>query len=240
MTPRSPWFLPSLALSVSQGFAVDFPLHLRDDPPKEPRLAGPQPEGIAHRALHRRADPLLRAALGRRGLPRAHGPLGTLAGAPLSLYAGMGKRAPLSSPRKFSGTSRCGRWRFYGSENPGRGWCPMAGNVKQLFRLYGLYARMDLNWFLQDRTTCGIVMAAELIANIASVSGVLLLAARFGGVGGPLRGRGPLHAGLLSAGGRLFPTWCSAGFNVTKHQPPRGARTGGSHADPAPAPSGCS
>jgi ABC-2 type transport system permease protein len=43
---------------------------------------------------------------------------------------------------------------------------------------------MDLNWFLQDMTTCGIVMAAELIANIASVAGVLLLAARFGGVGG--------------------------------------------------------
>lgn len=60
----------------------------------------------------------------------------------------------------------------------------MAGNVKQLFRLYGLYGRMDLHWFLQDMSTCGLVMASELIANIASVSGVLLLAARFGGVGG--------------------------------------------------------
>ena len=43
----------------------------------------------------------------------------------------------------------------------------MAGNVKQLFRLYGLYARMDLNWFLQDMSTCALVMASELIANIA-------------------------------------------------------------------------
>ena len=60
----------------------------------------------------------------------------------------------------------------------------MADNMKQLFRLYRLYAKMDLNWFLQDRTTCAIVMASELIANIASVMGVLLLAARFGGVGG--------------------------------------------------------
>ena len=60
----------------------------------------------------------------------------------------------------------------------------MAGNIRQLFRLYGLYAKMDLHWFLQDTATCGIVMASELIANIAAVSGVMLLAARFGGVGG--------------------------------------------------------
>jgi len=60
----------------------------------------------------------------------------------------------------------------------------MADSVRQLFRLYRLYGRMDLNWFLQDRVTCGIVMASELIANAASVAGVLLLAARFGGVGG--------------------------------------------------------
>ena len=60
----------------------------------------------------------------------------------------------------------------------------MAARIGQLFRLYGLYGRMDLNWFLQDMATCGIVMAAELTANVASVTGVLLLAARFGGVGG--------------------------------------------------------
>jgi len=60
----------------------------------------------------------------------------------------------------------------------------MADNIRQLIGLYRLYGRMDLNWFLQDMTTCGIVMASELVANIASVAGVLLLAARFGGVGG--------------------------------------------------------
>lgn len=60
----------------------------------------------------------------------------------------------------------------------------MAADIRQLFRLYALYGRMDLNWFLQDMATCGIVMVSELIANVASVAGVLLLAARFGGVGG--------------------------------------------------------
>ena len=58
------------------------------------------------------------------------------------------------------------------------------GNVRELLKLYKLYGRMDLNWFLQDMTTCVIVMASEFISNVASVAGVLLLAARFGGVGG--------------------------------------------------------
>jgi ABC-2 type transport system permease protein len=60
----------------------------------------------------------------------------------------------------------------------------MAGDIRQLFRLYALYGRMDLNWFLQDMVTCVIVMASELIANVASVAGILLLSVRFGGVGG--------------------------------------------------------
>lgn len=60
----------------------------------------------------------------------------------------------------------------------------MGGNLRQLFRLYALYGCMDLTWFLQDRVTCMLVILAEWGANIASVAGVLLLAARFGGVGG--------------------------------------------------------
>lgn len=60
----------------------------------------------------------------------------------------------------------------------------MAGNVKELLKLYKLYAKMDLNWFLQDSVVCAVVIFSELISNIASLSGVFLLAARFGGVGG--------------------------------------------------------
>lgn len=60
----------------------------------------------------------------------------------------------------------------------------MAGNLKELLKLYKLYGKMDLNWFLQDSVVCVIVIVSELISNIAGLSGVLLLAARFGGVGG--------------------------------------------------------
>ena len=55
--------------------------------------------------------------------------------------------------------------------------------LRELFGLYKLYAAMDLNWFLQDRAVCAVVMISELISNIAGISGVLLLAIRFGGVG---------------------------------------------------------
>lgn len=60
----------------------------------------------------------------------------------------------------------------------------MVDKLKQLGRLYRLYARMDLSWFLQDTRTCLIVIFAEWIGSIAGISGVLLLSVRFGGVGG--------------------------------------------------------
>lgn len=57
-------------------------------------------------------------------------------------------------------------------------------NLRALLRLYRLYAKMNLKWFLSDRATCCIVLISETISNIAGVAGILLLAARFGGVGG--------------------------------------------------------
>ena len=68
----------------------------------------------------------------------------------------------------------------------------MAGNgIKRIgrglsayFRLLGLYARMDLNWLMQDTVTVAIIVVSEALQNIASMAGVLLLAVRFGGVGG--------------------------------------------------------
>ena len=56
--------------------------------------------------------------------------------------------------------------------------------LKQLGRLYLLYARMDLRWFLQDTKMCLLVMASELIGSLAGFTGMLLLSVRFGGVGG--------------------------------------------------------
>jgi ABC-2 type transport system permease protein len=56
--------------------------------------------------------------------------------------------------------------------------------LRELFRLWGLYARMDLGWLMQDLTSVVIVVLSEALQNLSSMAGVLLLAIRFGGVGG--------------------------------------------------------
>ena len=60
----------------------------------------------------------------------------------------------------------------------------MAAKIRGLFQLYRLYARMDLNWLLQDFPTAVMVICSELVSNLAAIAGVLLLAVRFGGAGG--------------------------------------------------------
>ena len=60
----------------------------------------------------------------------------------------------------------------------------MAGKVKDYFRLLKLYGSMDLRWLMQDLTSVIIVIISETLQNISSMVGVLLLAIRFGGVGG--------------------------------------------------------
>lgn len=60
----------------------------------------------------------------------------------------------------------------------------MAAKIKDTFRLLKLYGRMDLNWLLQDWTSVVIVVLSETLQNLSSMMGVLLLAIRFGGVGG--------------------------------------------------------
>lgn len=56
--------------------------------------------------------------------------------------------------------------------------------LRSLFRLWSLYGRMDLNWLLQDFASVVIVVLSETLQNLSSMMGVLLLAIRFGGVGG--------------------------------------------------------
>ena len=60
----------------------------------------------------------------------------------------------------------------------------MADKIWTVLRLLRLYARMDLNWVLQDFKAAVIVICAEMINNLTAVSGILLLAVRFGGAGG--------------------------------------------------------
>lgn len=56
--------------------------------------------------------------------------------------------------------------------------------VKRYFELLGIYAKMDLASLLRDSKFVAIVMAAELVSNISSISGIFLLAWKFGGIGG--------------------------------------------------------
>ena len=60
----------------------------------------------------------------------------------------------------------------------------MAADIRAVLRLLKLYARMDFRWFFQDMTTAIIVVLSETLSNLSSLTGVLLLAIRFGGVGG--------------------------------------------------------
>lgn len=60
----------------------------------------------------------------------------------------------------------------------------MAGRRTGVFALLKLYAKMDLNWLLQDFKSAVIVIFSETLMNISGMMGVLLLAYRFGGVGG--------------------------------------------------------
>lgn len=50
-------------------------------------------------------------------------------------------------------------------------------------RLMRLYARMNLDWLMQDTRTCIICMISDIFTMLSSISSVALLAVRFGGVG---------------------------------------------------------
>ena len=63
----------------------------------------------------------------------------------------------------------------------------MAVKIRTLLRLYRVYARMDVLWFLRDTRYCLLQMAADVVSAAACVSGVFLLASRFDGLGGMSR-----------------------------------------------------
>ncbi len=100
MTPRSLWFLPSLILAVSEGFAMDFlftclMIRLRS-------LAWP-----VHSLRESLTALFTGALIPFSALPWDIGrflaltPFGTLAGAPLALYAGMGDTVPILIAQVF-------------------------------------------------------------------------------------------------------------------------------------------
>ena len=90
----------------------------------------------------------------------------------------------------------------------------MAAKIRALLRLYRLYARMDLNWLLQDFGTAILVMASELVASLASCLGVFLLSERFGGAGGLSADEVLFLLGFFMLADGLF-IMLHGGFNVS-------------------------
>lgn len=56
-------------------------------------------------------------------------------------------------------------------------------NLRKYYRMLGWYARMDAVWFLRDTRITLLAMAADWIANLASIAGIFLLAWQFDGIG---------------------------------------------------------
>lgn len=56
--------------------------------------------------------------------------------------------------------------------------------IKRYFELLGIYAKMDLASLTRDMKFMVIVMAADIVSNISSISGIFLLAWKLGGIGG--------------------------------------------------------
>ena len=76
--------------------------------------------------------------------------------------------------------------------------------LRRIFRLYRLYAIMDLAWLLRDTKTCLLAVSADFISNIAAVTGVFMLAWRFNGVGGMNRYEVLFMLGYVTAVTGLF------------------------------------
>ena len=57
-------------------------------------------------------------------------------------------------------------------------------NIKRVLQLLSISAKMDLAWLLRDTKYALAGILADAISNISTVSGVYLIAVRFGGIGG--------------------------------------------------------
>lgn len=89
------------------------------------------------------------------------------------------------------------------------------GNIKRFLSLYALYAKMDLAWLLRDTVFAILAITADLISNLSSVTGVYLLAWRFGGIGGMNQYEVLLMLGYATTITGIFQTFFSG--NNTGH-----------------------
>ena len=56
--------------------------------------------------------------------------------------------------------------------------------LARMVRLLRIAAKIDMMWLLRDTKYAIAAISADIIANLSAVSGVFLIAVRFGGIGG--------------------------------------------------------
>ena len=76
--------------------------------------------------------------------------------------------------------------------------------IRRLLRLYRLYARLDFGWLMQDPLSCVVYVISDIIITISAVSSVLLLAVRFGGIGGLSEAETLFMLGYSTLAGGIF------------------------------------
>lgn len=54
----------------------------------------------------------------------------------------------------------------------------------RIIRLLGIAAKLDLAWLVRDTKYAVAIISADIISNLSALSGVFLIAVRFGGIGG--------------------------------------------------------
>lgn len=89
----------------------------------------------------------------------------------------------------------------------------MVGKARRVLSLWGLSARMDWQWLTQDTFVCVLCVLSDVIATIASLSGLLLLAIRFAGIGGLGADEVLLMLGFYTMADGL--TYLFSGFNIS-------------------------
>lgn len=65
----------------------------------------------------------------------------------------------------------------------------MVDNIKQVFRMFGIYGKLDLLWFLRDTKYCLLQIVADVVSSAGAVLGAFLLSERLNGFGGMNRGQ---------------------------------------------------
>ncbi len=76
--------------------------------------------------------------------------------------------------------------------------------LRRLLRLYRLYARLDLGWLMQDPVSCVVYIVSDAVMTVSAISSVLLLAVRFGGIGGMNEAETLFMLGYSTLAGGVF------------------------------------